>query len=167
MTGSSWVVVPFSTHGEARRFATPPGTVRATLGWEVDALADADLELMGRAYDALVAGDIPLLFGFMADDVAGHVPGRSQVAGEYQGKQAVLGYVATLGRLSGGTLRFEVHDLLVGDGHAAALITDRAERADGRALAMNNVHAWHLGDGRLQEIWIYPGDLYAWDDFWS
>ena len=46
-------------------------------------------------------------------------------------------------------------------------MTDRAERADGRALAMNNVHVWHVGDGRLREIWIYPGDLYAWDDFWS
>jgi ketosteroid isomerase-like protein len=132
-------------------------------------LAASDLELMRTAYDALVSGDIPLLFGLMDDDVAAHVPGRSQVAGEYAGKQAVLGYVATLGELSGGTLRFELHDLLTSDGHghAAALVTDRAERADGRALAMNNVHVWHVGDGRLKEIWIYPGDLVAWDDFWS
>ncbi len=133
-------------------------------------MAASDLDLMRTAYDALVSGDIPLLFGLMEDDVAAHVPGRSQVAGEYAGKQAVLGYVATLGELSGGTLRFELHDLLTGEGghgHAAALLTDRAERADGRALAMNNVHVWHVGDGRLKEIWIYPGDLNAWDDFWS
>ena len=135
-------------------------------------MAASDLDLMRTAYDALVSGDIPLLFSLMEDDVAAHVPGRSPVAGEYAGKQAVLGYVATLGELSGGTLRFELHDLLTGEGHAgqghaAALVTDRAERADGRALDMNNVHAWHVGDGRLREIWIYPGDLYAWDDFWS
>ena len=135
-------------------------------------MAASDLDLMRTAYDALVSGDIPALFGLMEDDVAAHVPGRSQVAGEYAGKQAVLGYVATLGELSGGTLRFELHDLLMGDGptghgHAAALVTDRAERADGRALAMNNVHVWHVGDGRLKEIWIYPGDLNDWDDFWS
>ncbi len=135
-------------------------------------MAASDLELMGKAYDALVSGDIPLLFSLMDDDVAAHVPGRSQVAGEYAGKQAVLGYVATLGELSGGTLRFELHQLLAADGHAAhghavALVKDLAERADGRALAMNNLHVWHVADGRLQEIWIYPGDLYAWDDFWS
>ncbi len=142
-------------------------------------MAASDLDLMRKAYDALVSGDIPLLFSLMDDDVAAHVPGRSPVAGEYAGKQAVLGYVATLGELSGGTLRFELHDLLAGEGpagqghavagqgHAVALVTDRAERADGKALDMNNVHAWHVGDGRLREIWIYPGDLYAWDDFWS
>jgi ketosteroid isomerase-like protein len=135
-------------------------------------LAASDLDLMRRAYDALVSGDIPLLFSLMDDDVAAHVPGWSQVAGEYAGKQAVLGYVATLGELSGGTLRFELHDVLTGDGqtghgHAVALVKDLAERADGRSLAMNNVHVWHVGDGRLREIWVYPGDLNAWDDFWS
>ena len=135
-------------------------------------MAASDLELMRKAYDALVAGDIPLLFSLMEDDVAAHVPGRSQVAGEYEGKQAVLGYVATLGELSGGTLRFELHDLLTGaelsgHGHTVALVTDSAERDDGRSLAMNNVHVWHVGDGRLREIWVYPGDLNAWDDFWS
>lgn len=140
-------------------------------------MAASDLDLMRQAYDALVSGDIPLLFSLMEDDVAAHVPGRSQVAGEYAGKEAVLGYVATLGELSGGTLRFELHDLLTGEGdaghghtghgHAVALVKDLAERADGRTLAMNNVHVWHVGDGRLKEIWVYPGDLGAWDDFWS
>jgi ketosteroid isomerase-like protein len=146
---------------------------------------------MRQAYDALVSGDIPGLFSLMDDDVSAHVPGRSQVAGDYAGKQAVLGYVAKLGELSGGTLRFELHELLTGGGHtgqghtgeghtaeghtgeghghghAVALVKDLAERADGRSLAMNNVHVWHVGDGRLRTIWIYPGDLYAWDDFWS
>lgn len=32
---------------------------------------------------------------------------------------------------------------------------------------MNNVHVWQMTDGILSEIWIYPGDLYAWDEFWS
>jgi len=24
-----------------------------------------------------------------------------------------------------------------------------------------------VDDGTLDEIWIYPGDQYAWDEFWS
>jgi hypothetical protein len=32
---------------------------------------------------------------------------------------------------------------------------------------VNNVHVWHVGDGKLSEIWIYPGDVYARDDFWG
>ena len=46
------------------------------------------------------------------------------------------------------------------------LVKDLAERGD-RFLAMNNVHVWHFTDGAPSEIWIYPGDLYAWDEFWS
>ena len=129
-------------------------------------MAASDLEVMRSAYAALVSGDIPTLFGWMADDVRAHVPGRSQVAGDYDGKQAVMGYVGTLAELSAGTVRFEVHDLVVGEAHSVALVTDRAERGDA-TLALDNVHVWHVGDGLLREIWIYPGDPYAWDEFWG
>ncbi len=126
----------------------------------------SNLETLRGAYDALVSGDVPTLITFLAPDVKAHVPGKSQVAGDYDGLEQVLGYVGKLGELSGGTLRFEVHSLLADDTHGVALIKDSAERA-GKTLNLNNVHAWHLSDGKLQEIWIYPGDVYAWDDFWG
>jgi ketosteroid isomerase-like protein len=125
-----------------------------------------NLGILRSAYDALVSGDIEALVGFLAPDVSAHVPGRSQVAGDYRGLEQVLGYVGNLTELSGGTLRFRVHDLLAGEEHGVVLINDKAER-EGRSLDLNNVHAWHLGDGKLKEIWIYPGDVYAWDDFWG
>ncbi len=102
----------------------------------------------------------------LADDVKAHVPGRSPVAGDYDGKEAVGGYVARLAELSGGTLRFQPHDVTASEAHAVGLVKDLAERGD-KVLDMNNVHVWHVGAGRLSEIWVYPGDVYAWDDFWS
>ena len=126
----------------------------------------SNLDTLRGAYDALVSGDVPALITFFAPDVKAHVPGKSQVAGDYDGLEQVLGYVGKLGELSGGTLRFEVHSLLADDTHGVALINDKAER-EGKTLDVNNVHAWHLSDGKLQEIWIYPGDVYAWDDFWG
>ena len=129
-------------------------------------MADDNLDVLRRAYDALVAGDFGTLMSLLADDVKAHVPGRSPVAGEYDGKEAVGGYVAKLGELSGGTLRFELHDVTVSEAHGVGLVKDQAERGD-KTLAMNNVHVWHVRAGTLTEIWVYPGDVYAWDDFWS
>ncbi len=126
----------------------------------------SNLETLRGAYAALVAGDVESLVAFFAPDARAHVPGRSPVAGDYDGLEQILGYIGKLGELSGGTLRFEVHSLLADDSHGVALINDRAER-EGRTLDVNNVHIWHLSDGKLREIWIYPGDVYAWDEFWS
>ncbi|MGH9263937.1 MAG: nuclear transport factor 2 family protein [Acidimicrobiales bacterium] len=128
--------------------------------------ADTNLDLLRQAYEALAGGDFGTLMGLLADDVKAHVPGRSPVAGDYDGKAAVGGYVAKLGELSGGTLRFEPHDVTASEAHGVGLVRDLAER-DGKTLAMNNVHVWHFASGRLAEIWVFPGDLYAWDDFWS
>lgn len=129
-------------------------------------MSETNAQTLRAVYDALAAGDFATILGLMADDVTASVPGRSQVAGEYVGKEAVGGYVTKLAELSGGTLRFEPHDVLVSDEHGVGLVRDLAER-DGKTLAMNNVHVWHVRDGVLNQIWIYPGDLRAWDDFWD
>jgi len=127
---------------------------------------DPNLDALRKVYDALATGDFGTLMALLADDVAAHVPGRSPVAGDYVGKEAVGGYVGTLAELSGGTLRFEPHSVVATGGHGVGLVRDLAERGD-KVLAMNNVHVWHVADGTPDEIWIYPGDVYAWDDFWS
>jgi ketosteroid isomerase-like protein len=129
-------------------------------------VTDANLDALRKLYDALAAGDFPTVLGVLSDDVKAHVPGNSPVAGEYDGKEAVGGYVGRLGELSGGTMRFEPHDVLASEGHGVGLVKDLAERGD-KTLAMNNVHVWHVRDGVLTEIWVYPGDVGAWDEFWS
>lgn len=129
-------------------------------------MGDPDLDVLNQVYEALAAGDLDTVMAFLAADVAAHVPGRSPVAGDYLGKEAVAGYVATLAERSGGSLRFEPHAVMVTGRHGAALVRDVAER-DGETLDMNNVHVWHVIDGTLTEVWIYPGDQYAWDTFWS
>ena len=129
-------------------------------------VADTDLEILGKVYEALAAGDFVTLMSFLADDVTAHVPGTSPVAGDHHGKTAVARYVTALAELSDGTLRFEPHAVMANDGHGVGLVRDLAERGD-KTLDMNNVHVWHVSDGALTEIWIYPGDQYAWDRFWS
>ena len=78
-------------------------------------------------------------------------PAAVRGAGDYDGKEAVGGYVGKLGELSGGSLRFEPHDVLASEGHGVGLVKDLAERGD-KMLAMNNVDGWHVRDGVLTEI---------------
>ncbi len=127
---------------------------------------DSDLDALRNVYEALATGDFGALMALLSEDIKAHVPGRSPVNGDYVGKEAVGGYVGTLAELSGGTLRFEPHAVMATGGHGTGLVRDLAERGD-KVLAMNNVHVWHITDATPDEIWIYPGDLYAWDDFWS
>ncbi len=127
---------------------------------------DTNRQVLQALYDALGAGDFGAVLGYLSDDVIGHVPGNSPVAGDYVGKEAVAGYVGQLAERSGGTIRFQPRTVLVAGDRGVGLLRDLAER-DGKSLAMDNVHVWRMGDGTLDEIWIYPGDQYAWDDFWS
>ncbi|HEX2043185.1 MAG TPA: nuclear transport factor 2 family protein [Acidimicrobiales bacterium] len=129
-------------------------------------MENPDLDVLNLVYEALATGDFVTVMSYLSADVVAHVPGSSPVAGDYLGKEAVAGYVTTLAELSGGTLRFEPHAVIVTGRHGAGLVRDRAER-EGKALDMNNVHVWHIVEGTLTEVWIYPGDQYAWDDFWS
>jgi uncharacterized protein len=129
-------------------------------------MTEGNIQILRDLYDALAAGRLEDVLGLLSEDVNAHVPGKSLVAGEYRGKAEVAGYVGKLVELSGGTLRFEPHDVVAGEAHGVGLVRDLAERGD-KKLALNNVHVWHFGDGNLSEIWVFPGDQYAWDDFWS
>jgi uncharacterized protein len=52
------------------------------------------------------------LRNLFADDIVFHQPGRNPTSGGYQGLDAVLGPLRTLGERSGGTFRSQVHHLL-------------------------------------------------------
>lgn len=127
---------------------------------------DTNRQVLQALYDALGAGDFGAVLGLLPDGVIGHVPGHSPVAGDYVGKEAVAGYVGQLAERSAGTVRFEPRTVLVAGDRGVGLLRDLAERGD-KVLAMDNVHVWRMGDGTLEEIWVYPGDQYAWDEFWS
>ena len=60
-----------------------------------------------------------------ADDIVFHQPGRNPTSGDYQGLDAVLGLLRTLGERSGGTFRSQVRDLLATDQHAVAQVTSQ------------------------------------------
>ena len=130
-------------------------------------MAHPNEDFVREGYAAFGRGDIDALqHKFFAEDVRYHVPGRSPLAGDYEGVAQVLEWLGHQFELSGGTISAEVHDVVANDEHAVSLITVRAERA-GKQIEDNSVQVFHIRDGKVSEFWSHPADLYAMDDFWS
>ncbi len=76
---------------------------------------------------------------------------------------ALLGKIS---ELSGGTARFELHDVIANDNHTISLATVTAERA-GKQYHDNLVHVMHVRDGKATEVWTHAADPFAAAEFWS
>jgi len=103
----AWVVgdepcVMVDVSPDATRYARPAG---------IAAAEDAQMALVKRGYAAFNAGDVDTLRQIMAADVVHHVAGTGPLAGSYKGIDAVLGYYAKLGELTGGTFRASLLDV--------------------------------------------------------
>lgn len=122
--------------------------------------------LLRRAYDAQGRGDIDAYIECLSDAIVLHIPGRSRIAGDYSGKEEIRHHFRDIVELSEGTFRTEVHDVLASDDHIVGLIDAQAER-DGNIVNLPRVHVWHVGGGRLSEVWLHPADQYAFDEYWG
>jgi ketosteroid isomerase-like protein len=125
-----------------------------------------NVELLRKGYAAYGSGDIDVLNDLFADDILWHITGRSQLGGDYKGREQVFGFFGKLMELSGGTAKIEVHDILANDEHGVALVTGSATR-DGNTFTGPDVHTFHIRDGKVVEFWDAPLDQYAADEFWS
>jgi uncharacterized protein len=112
-----------------------------------------------RTADAFRRGDLDAIASLIAEDVVWHLPGDHPLAGEYIGRDRVLGLLASLPAL-GFTLR--EHDVFGDDEHVCALSFMGARR-DGLEVETRVVSIFHYRDGRQTERWLYPEDAAAWD----
>ena len=103
---------------------------------------------------------------YWTEDVRFHIPGRSLLAGDFEGQEQMAAALARTGELTDGTVSAELHDTLANDKHAVVMLTIHAERA-GKKLNENVVLVYHFRDGKIAEVWNHPADQYAIDEFWS
>ncbi len=129
-------------------------------------MAHPNVELLRRAYDAFDKGDMDTLRELFQPDIIGHVPGRSQVAGDYKGVDEVLMLFGKLNELSGESFNAEVHAILADDEHGAVLGTQTGQR-DGKTLTSSTIEVFHFQGGKISEFWALAVDQYAEDEFWG
>jgi ketosteroid isomerase-like protein len=129
--------------------------------------ADENAAIMRRAYEAFNTGDINTLTEIFDASVVWHLPGRSSMANDYQGRDATLAYFGQLAQETGGTFRAELeHVLADDDDRVVGIQRSRAERS-GKHLDVGNCIVFQLKDGRVTDGREHFNDLYAWDEFWS
>jgi len=123
--------------------------------------------LVRAASAAFGRGDLGALQDqFLAADIVWHIAGTGPLAGDYAGAAQVMGLLGKISALSGGTVRPELHDVLVSNDHTVALTTIRAERA-GKQFQLNLVHVIHAENGKATEVWTHSSDPAAAAEFWS
>jgi uncharacterized protein len=93
-----------------------------------------------------------------------HFPGRSPLAGDHRGPDAVLGSFGRTMELTAGTFRAELHDVVADDRHAVGMHLATGER-EGRTLEDHEVVVFHIRDAKVVDVWQYIQDQYAYDEF--
>ena len=108
---------------------------------------DRYLALVRKGYAAFNSGDIDTLVKLLSTDVIQHVPGTSVLAGDYKGIEAVLGYYAKIGEMTGGTFRAHLVDVHGdGHGHVTAVHQSIATRNGVTRVTRGSILFTFLGD---------------------
>ena len=126
---------------DATRYASR-GTAAATA-----TAVDPYVDLVRLGYEAFNSGDVAGLQALLSRDVQQHVPGNSQISGEYKGLDAVLAYYGRLGELTDGTMRadlIEAHG--DGRGHVLAVHQLSATRNGATRVSRGSILFTFLGE---------------------
>jgi ketosteroid isomerase-like protein len=123
--------------------------------------------LMQRYLDTFAEGDLEGLMEFFAPDVVWHVAGAHPLAGDYRGKEQLLGYFQQAQSETAGSLKLEPDAIMASDEHIALFLRVSGERA-GKRVDAEMAQAFTVdADGKLSEFWSMADDQDALDEFWG
>jgi ketosteroid isomerase-like protein len=126
-----------------------------------------NVETIRRGYDAFNKGDMKTLTELFHENASWHVPGRSPLSGDYQGRDAVFAFFGRIGQESGGTFKAELRHVLVDDDGRVAGIEHLSAQRGGKRLSADACLVFEFKDGRVISGTEYVRDLYPFDQFWS
>ena len=102
----------------------------------------------------------------MAQDVVWHEPGRSCLAGDYKGPEAVLGFLKALKEQSGGTFNIEILEVVSQPERAVVFQRETAKRG-GNVLDVIAAVDFEIHHSKITEVTVYQADTYQFDEFWG
>ena len=124
-------------------------------------------EVVARAYAAFNTSDLETLTELFHENSSWHTPGKSPIAGDNVGREAVF---AQFGRYVGdtaGTFKATLSAVFESqDGRVVGLHHNSAER-NGKQLDTGCCISFVVEDGQIVSGREHFFDLYNWDEFWS
>jgi ketosteroid isomerase-like protein len=129
--------------------------------------ADANANVIRRAYTALAAGNMDDLEQCFARDAIWHEPGNNIHSGDRVGWPEIRDdFLALLGPLSQGAFRAELVDIAVGQEYVVAVHRARGEY-NGRTLDTTSFEVVRVARGVIQEVWANYANQAEVDAFWT
>ena len=123
--------------------------------------------IVRRGYEAFNSGDLKTLGELFGDNVSWHTPGRSPLAGDIAGREAVSVRLGRYADESRGTFRADLKRVLTDEGGRVIGIHHSVGERDGRHLDVYCCIVFELENGRIVDVREHFYDLDAWDEFWS
>jgi uncharacterized protein len=119
-----------------------------------------------KGYKAFAEGDMEALAEIIPDAAVWHIPGKSPLAGDYKGRDAIFGYFAKLMEVTDGTFKAELIHALGDDSFGVALQRSTAT-ARGRTYTGTDVLVDRIENGSAVETWAYPENQALFDEMLS
>jgi uncharacterized protein len=125
--------------------------------------ANENANLIREGYQAFQWMNLAAFGHILTEDCVWHVPGRGELAGVKKGRQAILEYYTDLGKLTGGTINIQLHDVVANEEHVVGLHHVSAKR-DGKTIESIQAIVFHMRDGLVSEAWELLFNLYGMDE---
>ena len=124
-------------------------------------------EIVRRGYAGFNAADFDALLKIFHEQSSWHTPGRTSIAGDRKGRDAVFAQFGRYGGETGGTFKANLLNVFESDdGRVVGLHRNIGER-NGQRLDVMCCIVFEIKDGQIFSGREYFFDLYAWDEFWS
>jgi hypothetical protein len=126
----------------------------------------ANIARLRDAYAAFGKGDLEALQAIWSPQLRWHVPGKSDLAGTYEGIPAVLGFLGQVLERTDGTFRAEPESLFANDSIGVAVVRMTGRR-NGRDLEVRNAQISRFENGKVVEFEDASTDLDELDQFFT
>jgi ketosteroid isomerase-like protein len=120
-----------------------------------------------RWCDALAAKDLQALESALDEGSVLHVPGRSGLAGRYQGGDAIVGVLRRMAALTNGTLRTSPLRVLAATDHAIVVLGRADGEREGRHLQADAFYILTFRGPTVRDVWVFYENQAHVDAFWT
>jgi uncharacterized protein len=119
-------------------------------------------------YAALDNSDLNGALANLADDAVFHFKGEGPNSGDRRGRNAIQAVLIGRHELTGGTHKFEIHEIFADDDHGVGVVRETATRKDGATLDVEESHVLAFNAaGKITETWDLQTDADAHDRFFD
>ena len=112
-------------------------------------------------------GDLDLLFKSIAPDYQVHIPGKSNVAGNYPGIEGQKQHRKVMQAIAGNTMKLKTLGTFIADDNWGLVPSRVTATREGNSFDLQGFGLWRFRDGQFTDHWAITDNQVAWDSFFT